>query len=549
MGTKTEKFIEKAKKRHGDKYDYSQVEYIDSRTKVCIICPEHGPFYQEPSAHIRGDGCPLCANEKRGRYNKISKEEFIKKSNEVHNNKYTYDNVIYKDINTKVLITCPEHGDFKQTPIAHLHGQGCPKCAGKGLTTEDIVKMFQNVHGNTYDYSKVVYTKMNDEVCIICPKHGEFYQTPKKHLQGQGCKQCAIEKKAINKTMTLDVFKAKANTVHNGKYNYDKVEYINSHDDVIITCPTHGDFKQKPYIHLSGHGCPTCGNNISRAEDEIADFIESLGVTVIKRVRTVLDGGSEIDIFLPEYNVGVEYNGLYWHSELFKENKYHYNKTNQCAEKNIRLIQIFEDEWMFKKEIVKSRIRCVLNKVNNRIYARKCDIRIVNKAEKCDFVSKNHLQGDVNSKINLGLYYNNELVSMMTFGNPRINLGHKTKEENEYELLRFCNKLNTLVIGGASKLFKYFIETYTPFKITSYCDRRWSVGNMYEKLGFTMDHISQPNYFYVNGNNRQNRFKYRKSELVKLGFDANKSEKQIMQENNFYRIYDSGAIVYVWTKK
>ena len=137
----------------------------------------------------------------------------------------------------------------------------------------------------------------------------------------------------------------------------------------------------------------------------------------------------------------------------------------------------------------------------------------------------------------------------MCFGKPRINLGSRNSEEGEYELLRFCNKLYTTVVGGASKLFKHFIDAYNPSLITSYCDRRWSVGKMYEALGFTLSHKSQPNYYYIQGNNRKNRFKFRKSELIKEGFDPNKSESEIMKERGIHRIYDCGTLVFKWIKQ
>ena len=249
---------------------------------------------------------------------------------------------------------------------------------------------------------------------------------------------------------------------------------------------------------------------------------------------------------MPELNIGIEYDGLKWHSDEFKDKNYHLNKTEECKKLGIRLVHIFEDEWMNKKEIIKSIIRNIIGKTENKIYARKCIIQNVNDNEKKEFLEKNHIQGNVNSQINLGLYHDGELVSLMCIGKPRINLGRKTSLEDEYELLRFCNKLNTNIVGGASKLFKYFITNYNPTLTTSYCDYRWSIGNMYKALGFTLSHHSQPNYYYIIGNNRKNRFKYRKSELIKEGFDPEKSEKEIMEERGIHRIYDCGSLVYIW---
>ena len=167
MNNKLDKFIEKAQKRHGNKYDYSKVEYHGSKEKVCIICPKHGEFWQYPQDHIRGNNCPICANENRGSKRRLSKEDFIKKSQEVHGSKYDYSKVNYKNVNTKITIICPIHGEFEQIGMNHILGQGCPKCAGKGLNRDEIIEKFVSVHGDKYDYSKVVYNGMHNKVIII----------------------------------------------------------------------------------------------------------------------------------------------------------------------------------------------------------------------------------------------------------------------------------------------------------------------------------------------------------------------------------------------
>jgi hypothetical protein len=276
-------------------------------------------------------------------------------------------------------------------------------------------------------------------------------------------------------------------------------------------------------------------------ENDLYEFIKSLGYNVIKNDRTILNG-KEIDIYLPEKNIAFEFNGLYYHSNLFKNENYHLNKTNLCESKNIKLIHIFEDEWDLKKDIVKSRIKNLLGMNSNKIYSRNCTISSVSTSEKTIFLNENHIQGSIGSKIDLGLYYNNELVSIMTFGYGRkIMNGDKTK----YELLRFCNKLDTSVIGSASRLLNYFIKNYNPNSIITYADRRWSQGNIYEILGFNKIGITKPNYFYVTNRKRQYRYKYRKDVLVKEGFSKDKTEKEIMEERGINRIYDSGNIKYI----
>jgi group I intron endonuclease len=235
-------------------------------------------------------------------------------------------------------------------------------------------------------------------------------------------------------------------------------------------------------------------------------------------------------------NKKIQYLKLVNNSEIFKNKNYIYN-NNEIN------IFIFEDEWNNKKDIVKSRLLNLLNK-SNRIWARKCEVKEIedNKLIR-NFLEQNHIQGFVGSKIKLGLFYNNELVSLMTFGNLRKNMG-QVSSEGSWELLRFCNKLNTSVVGGASKLLKSFLNKYNPLYLISYADRRWSNGNMYESIGFNKVGITIPNYFYIINREREARFKHRKDILIKQGYDGNKTEVKIQHERGYYRIFDSGSIKY-----
>jgi hypothetical protein len=191
----TEEFIKKAKEVHGDKYNYSKVEYQSNQVKVTIICPEHGEFEQRPQDHYKTKGCPECSGLKRR-----STNEFIKDAKKVHNDKYDYSKVKFINVDTKIKIICPEHGEFKQTPYTHLTGSGCPKCRNDKLSKryrkskEGFIKNAKEVHGDKYDYSKVNYVNTNTKIKIICPEHGEFKQVPYAHLQSKGCPICKESK-------------------------------------------------------------------------------------------------------------------------------------------------------------------------------------------------------------------------------------------------------------------------------------------------------------------------------------------------------------------
>jgi len=289
--------------------------------------------------------------------------------------------------------------------------------------------------------------------------------------------------------------------------------------------------------------CNPVSSNNSISEKEILNFITNELQYEGNKIKI---NNKEIDIFITNNNVGIEYNGLYWHSTINVNKNYHLNKTELCEKNNIQLLHIFENEWKNKKKIVKSIIKSKLNIIENKIYARKCTIININPQTSKKFLNENHIQGNVNSKIKLGLIYNNELVSIMTFGNLRKSLGSKNVNDG-YEMLRFCNKLNTQVIGGASKLLKHFIKTYEPKFIISYADRRYSNGELYRKLGFDFVKYTKPNYWYFKPHEYilHHRFKFRKDVLIKEGFDSQKTEHQIMSERGYYRIYDSGNMKFI----
>ena len=289
--------------------------------------------------------------------------------------------------------------------------------------------------------------------------------------------------------------------------------------------------------------CPNCYPIKSRPtsiiECEIFYFLEKFFPDILKNKR--FEKKFELDIFIPSKNIGIELNGLYWHSELNgKDKNYHSDKTKFFEERGIQVIHIFEDEWIEKQEIVKSIILSKLGLIENKIFARKTMIKEIFSADAKLFLFDNHIQGEVNSKVNLGLFYNDELVSLMTFSKPRFN------KHYDWEMVRFCNKINTNVIGGAGKLLVYFRKNYSG-SIISYADRRFSQGKIYETLEFKGKKQSAPDYFYFkNGYNRYSRVQFQKHKLKdKLEiFDPNLTEWQNMQLNGYDRIWDCGNLVF-----
>ena len=281
----------------------------------------------------------------------------------------------------------------------------------------------------------------------------------------------------------------------------------------------------------------------SDIENDIYLYIKSIySGKIIQNDRSILNG-KEIDIYLPEMNLAIEFNGLYWHSEVYKDKMYHQEKTILCENKGIQLIHIWEDDWLDKKDIVKDIIQSKLG-MNDKIPARKCTIKEVSSKESKEFLEKYHIQGNVNASIRIGLYYDDSLVEIATFGKLR-NILHSNGQENQYELYRLCSKSGYTVVGGVSKLLTYFIRKYQPKQIVSYANLDISNGNVYNSF-FKKISITSPGYYWSKDGYKYHRSNFTKHILVKNGYDKNKTEEEIMHELGYYKVYDSGNIKYVW---
>jgi len=356
-------------------------------------------------------------------------------------------------------------------------------------------------------------------------------------------------------------------------YHYDKVKNRMETCNVNLIC-NKKDYKGSGINKIYTFECIICKNkfdhefirgliprclkcfpyNVSKNEYDIRKIIITNDEILYNDKKEI--SPKELDIYIPNKKIAIEYDSFYYHSELSgkKPKNYHINKTLECEKKGIRLIHIFEDEWRYKQEIVKSKLNHLLNNnTTNKIYARKCVIREINYSIASIFLETNHLQGKDASLIKIGLFYNDELVSVMTFGKLRTCLGN-SNINGQWELYRFCSKINTSIIGGASKLLNYFIKTYNPIKITSYADRRWSIGNLYEKIGFKKISDTPPNYWYFGRGNsykRHHRFGFAKHTLAKKlkFFDSGLSEWENMKTNGWDRIWDCGSIKYDLTPR
>lgn len=543
-------FVKKAKEKYGDKYDYSKVNYINNRTKVCIICPEHGEFWQTPHNHLHFEGCNICSKNKQIK-KRNNGDDFEKLSILKHGNKYDYSKVEYVNNKTKVCIICHEkdaygreHGEFWQTPKAHyLRGDGCPKCNLKVIDTEDFIIQAKQVHGDKYDYSRAIVDGRN-KVCIICPEHGEFWQSIKHHLNGHGCKECGKKSISVKNRKTLNDFIPLFNEIHNFKYDYSKAQYLGNHEKIEIICPQHGIFWQTVHDHADGHGCPKCGVLISKGEDEIYCFLKQFykQEDILRNDRKILDG-KEIDILIPSERIGIEYNGVEWHSEKYGKGKYyHLNKTLLGEKKGIRLLHIFEDDFLEKKEIIFEKLKNILKLNKNKVVigGRKCSISIINYYDAKRFLNKFHIQGCAHSTLYYAAKYNEEVVAVMSF--------KKYKNDN-WELNRFATNFKYRLPGVAMKIFKHFLKENNVVSVKSFLDKTWlhTEDNLYIKMGFKKDGETPPDYTYLIGRKRYHKFNFRKEILhKKYGLPLTMTESEMCEKIGVHRVYNCGLIKYIW---
>lgn len=462
--------------------------------------------------------------------NRKTTEDFIKDARIVHGDEYDYSKVNYVNARTKVCILHNGCGNaFYQKPNTHLNGCGCPFCFGTRLMkTDDFIIRANKVHINKYDYTKSEYIGARKKLCIICQEHGEFWQTAYEHLHGHGCPACGRRTLVSKETLTKEEFIKKSNKIHKGKYEYSDVEYRNNKIKVHILCPIHGGFWQKPYLHLQGCGCPKCGVRQSKQEEELFEFIKEIeNTTVLQRNNNIIPP-YELDIYIPDKHIAIEYDGLIWHSDKFGKNmNYHLRKTSICAEKGIHLIHIFEDEWLSKPNVVKAKITELLGYFhkNNIINAYEIIISPISSNEAMEFYSTHDLIPFKNSTIHVGCFVKNSLISSISFKDT-------VRQEKKWVLTHFAYDIKYCDGNIFHILCKYFIDKYEATEIIALADMRWFSeikDNFYDEFGFVNEQILEPTFSYVDGRKR----------IDNLELDGNKLPK----------IWNCGYIKYIWNKK
>jgi hypothetical protein len=483
-------------------YDFKKSVYAGMNKKVTFVCPAHGVMQMDAKNIMRGALCIKCAVEARSGKTRFTRKQMLAKFKDAHNDRYDYSLTEYKGQQTPVIIVCKSHGEFLQKPEYHWSGSGCPTCyhqdrrgASQRDTLESVVEKIKNQFGDLFDLSNVTYVNSQQKIKVVCTKHNEECET-------------------------------KANWLING-------------------C----------------NPCPKCNHMKSSQELAVAKFIKAF-TSVIQRDRSVIKP-KELDIYMPNNALAVEYSGMYWHSHgsIEEENKSrynHYNKYKSCEANGVRLITVYETEWIERQKAIKRLLRNSIGKSKGKLMARKCELKKVTRQEAGSFYDKYHPQGGAGNGEHYGLYWKNKLVSCMRF-TYGVNDRGTAAANRVWTLSRYATRVT--VSGGASKLFKAFIEEYSPEEVKSFSDNRYFAGGMYAQLGFDLEEDVSPDYqiwspkiglkpksHYQRRNIQQRLIEHGMPDVFDPKTDT-RTEREMTYLMGARRIYDCGKKRWVWKPK
>ena len=538
-------------KQQYQNHDLVQPKTFSDNFKFTFICGYHGEFKSTPKLIRQSWCCPSCAkNIIPTRYLSILKLQYPQ---------FDYCDSIFINRDSYIEAKCNLHGHFSVHFRRHIKGLiGCNGCVNSGFIPKIVENNLNNRINNQNEkrlqlfrslfHDSLEYLKFEDgKVYYYCSFHGPQSSLWVNMRKGKGCKKCADELHRINYQNNPESVILKFNEIHKNKYDYTKSVYKSYGHKIIIVCPTHGEFEQLPSAHLNGHGCLKC--QISNVHLNFNTILDNLNISYNINDREILKP-FEIDTYVSSRRVGFEINGVYWHSysnmEVIDRDR-HLNKLKHAINNNINLIQFTDYEILNQNKIVTSMVQSRLG-FSNRIYARNTKIQSISSELSDVFLVDNHLKGAGNPSVRIGLNFNDELVSLMTFS--------RSFNTNAWKIDRFATKLGYVVVGGASKILNYFKLNHKPTSILTYADCRYSTGNVYESIGMTrLSTRTIPGYQYVKGNKLFSRQKFQKHKLVSLYesgflkfFDHGLTELENMLANGYRVLYDCGNYKFIWNE-
>lgn len=542
--------------KHGKRYAYLEVYSEAKRTFLRLRCANHGEFVQEAQSHVgQASGCQSCARAVVAEANSHTLSSFTQVCRELGSS-LNYLEILREGKKAfKVSFVCPKHGLQVQGHQAHLaSGCSCPICSREQTkdTLEDLIPVFQAVHGNAYRYTELLRIGGGAYVKAECSLHGTQVFKVSTHKRKGGCSACAALAHSKATRTPLEVCVAVGTETHRGKYAYGV--YVGDGDSrkLEVYCRDHGLFLQRPSDHsVRGNGCPKCSNRISRPNLDIQDFVRNLGIPA--RLEHPLTGRKSIDVFCPDNNLAIEYHGNFWHSSRYKlSRRAHYDRQKEAASLGYRMIQLFSDEWSNREEACKLLISRALGVEPIKVHGRKCQVFPVAPTIAKEFLNTWHIQGAVSQGVFSGLYLGNQLVAVMCF-NHNTSSRREKASRSRVELTRFASCVG--VRGGFSKLLSHYLKAHPEIKtVVTYSDNRLFDGKMYKVCGFTLVGELPPDYTYheVKTDQRKHKSLYQKSKLkLLLGneFDNAITEEELAKKLDLYRIYDCGKSKWVLSLK
>ncbi len=547
-----DKFIAAATTKFGNKYEFEHREIVRGNDEVTARCPVHGPWKQRWQRMLDGRGCAKC------RRATPDWSEFLQLSRAKFGDRYQYVERVIKTLNDDVTLVCPVHGEFTQRIGNHLRGKGCPDCVwdsirkhpkrppkgiAKPISAQEFERLSTELHKGRYAYRQD-YKGRAKQVGVCCPDHGWFTQLGASHLEGHGCPECGREKlfaRNASRAVSYNEFIIRARAVHGDKFEYPEEGYAGVSSMTKIVCPAHGPFLQHGGDHQTGHGCAKCSPPITKPAQAIGDLIPGVEFNN----RTVL-APMEVDIWSEQHRLGIEYHGLYWHSDRFKDRGYHHRKWLAAEKAGIRLIQIFEDEWLDKPELVTRMLQHATGSAPRRLHARKGKIVRITPAEAGAFLDANHIQGRDGTPVAFALVYD-KIEAVMTFTKPRLSGG-----DSEAQIVLNRYAASASIPGGFSRLFRHAVSELDLKSVATYSDNRWFSGGVYASNGFRMVGNVSPTYWYFSKTHwhRQHRFGFRKDALKqKMGELFNPQETEFQNADRFglLRVWDAGKRSWMWS--
>lgn len=511
----------------------------------CNLCNE---IFESPYATLRKAkvGCPKCGRSKSSTNQKLSINEVAQKLSALN---ITLIDSEYKGVHTPLKVRCNKCGYEWAKRVASR--SGCPRCSSKLKLTLEQIK--ERVDKSVEVLSSSYKSRSQKLLCRCKICENEWQSSFGSLVQKTKCPVCAYKSRAEKNRLDFDEVKRQISSL-NESIEIFSSSYKNSSTPLLCRCKVCNTEWKASHNNLVSKGsrCPKCARKQTKGEKYMQELFESLGIEFIMNDRKTLPSGKELDFYIPSLKIAVEINGELWHSSAQERiyKNYHLDKTRECEALGIHLFQFWHlNELIKKTEIMESMIKNALKlPQTTRIFARKCEVRRIDSKEGRAFCEQNHIQGGGIASVYFGLFYENKLVSVMSFGKARFN------KKVEWELIRFCSLLNHSVVGAGSRLLKHFERECKPKSLISYANRRWASANsnLYQKLGFKFVREAEPNYTYYKENKYDgrmfNRITFQRHKIDKWfgkQFDKKMTEGEILESEGFVRIYDCGNLVYL----